>query len=108
MTEKEVDKKFLRSSFGKISKVPGVVAFPVMPQSIRSGGVEKPVQFVLLGNTYEKLNEWKDILKKEARKNPNLISIEDDYNLISLNSKLKLIIRKLLILALDRGNWPFY
>jgi multidrug efflux pump subunit AcrB len=52
-----------------------------MPQSIRSGGVEKPVQFVLLGNTYEKLNEWKDILKKEARKNPNLVSIEDDYNL---------------------------
>ena len=78
---KRSGQEILRSSFGKISKVPGVVAFPVMPQSIRSGGVEKPVQFVLLGNTYEKLNEWKDILKKEARKNPNLVSIEDDYNL---------------------------
>ena len=71
----------LRSSFGKIAKVPGVIAFPVMPQSIRSGGVEKPIQFVLLGNTYEKLNEWKEIVKNEARKNPNIVSIEDDYNL---------------------------
>ena len=39
----------MRESFGKISRVPGVLAFPVMPQSIRTGGFESPVQFVILG-----------------------------------------------------------
>ena len=35
----------MRESFGKISQVPGVLAFPIMPQGIRTGGVESPVQF---------------------------------------------------------------
>ena len=39
-----------------------------MPQSIRGGGVEKPIQFVLLGSTYEKLEEWKNILKEKPEK----------------------------------------
>ena len=56
-------------SFGKIGKVPGVLAFPVMPQGIRTGGIESPVQFVILGNTYDQLIEWKEIIKREARKN---------------------------------------
>ena len=43
--------RIMMESFRKISKVPGVLAFPVMPQGIRTGGVQKPVQFVLLGNT---------------------------------------------------------
>ena len=73
--------KIMRESFGKISKVPGVLAFPVMPQGIRTGGVESPVQFVILGNTYDQLIEWKNIIKKEARKNPGLTSIQDDFDL---------------------------
>jgi HAE1 family hydrophobic/amphiphilic exporter-1/multidrug efflux pump len=52
-----------------------------MPQGIRTGGVESPVQFVLLGNTYEELVKWKEIIKKEARKNPGLTSIQDDFDL---------------------------
>ena len=71
----------MRESFGKISRVPGVLAFPVMPQSIRTGGVESPIQFVILGRTYKQLIEWKEIIKKEARKNPGLTSIEDDFDL---------------------------
>ena len=73
--------KIMRESFGKISKVPGVLAFPIMPQGIRTGGVESPVQFVVLGNTYDQLIEWKNIIKKEARKNPGLTSIQDDFDL---------------------------
>ena len=73
--------KIMRESFGKISRVPGVLAFPVMPQGIRTGGVESPVQFVILGNTYKKLIEWKNIIKEEARKNPGLTSIQDDFDL---------------------------
>jgi multidrug efflux pump subunit AcrB len=73
--------KILRESFAKIGRVPGVLAFSVMPQGIRTGGVESPVQFVVLGNTYEQLIEWKKIIKREARKNPGLSSIQDDFDL---------------------------
>ncbi len=73
--------KIMRESFGQITKVPGVLAFPIMPQGIRTGGVESPVQFVLLGNTYKDLIKWKEIVKKEARKNPGLTSIQDDFDL---------------------------
>ncbi len=72
--------RIMMESFRKISKVPGVLAFPVMPQGIRTGGVQKPVQFVLLGNTYEDLLKWKEVIKNEARKNKNLINVEDDFN----------------------------
>ena len=73
--------EIMRESFGKIGKVPGVLAFPIMPQGIRTGGIESPVQFVVLGNTYEQLIEWKEIIKREARKNPGLTSIQDDFDL---------------------------
>ncbi|MBA1339353.1 MAG: hydrophobic/amphiphilic exporter-1, HAE1 family/multidrug efflux pump [Pelagibacterales bacterium] len=73
--------KIMRESFGKISRVPGVLAFPVMPQGIRTGGIQSPVQFVILGNTYEQLIEWKNIIKNEARKNSGLTSIQDDFDL---------------------------
>ncbi len=73
--------KIMRESFGKISQVPGVLAFPIMPQGIRTGGVESPVQFVILGNTYDQLIKWKNIIKKEARKNTGLTSIQDDFDL---------------------------
>ena len=72
--------RIMMESFREISKVPGVLAFPVMPQGIRTGGIQKPVQFVLLGNTYEDLIKWKEVIKKEARKNKNLTNIEDDFN----------------------------
>jgi hydrophobe/amphiphile efflux-1 (HAE1) family protein len=86
--------KILRESFAKIGRVPGVLAFSVMPQGIRTGGVESPVQFVVLGNTYEQLIEWKKIIKREARKNPGLSSIQDDFDLnkpqlnVKINQKI--------------------
>ena len=87
---KRSGQQILRSAFADISKVPGIVAFPVMPQAIRAGGVEKPIQFVLLGNTYEKLSEWKEIVKAEARKNPGLNSIEDDYEITKPELKVEI------------------
>ena len=73
--------KIMRESFAKIGRVPGVLAFPVMPQGIRTGGIESPVQFVIMGSTYDQLIEWKNLIKKEARKNPGLSSIQDDFDL---------------------------
>ena len=37
------------------------------------------MQFVLQGNTYEELIEWRDILVKKAEENPKLIRIDTDY-----------------------------
>ena len=73
--------KIMRESFRQIGRVPGVLAFPVMPQGIRTGGIESPVQFVILGNTYDQLVEWKELIKSKARKNPGLTSIQDDFDL---------------------------
>tara|TARA_E500000178_G_scaffold61409_1_gene58095 strand:- start:836 stop:2491 length:1656 start_codon:yes stop_codon:yes gene_type:complete len=87
---KRSGQRILRESFGIITSVPGVRAFPVMPQSIRGGGVEKPVQFVLLGSTYEKLEKWKNILKNEARKNGKIINISDDYELTKPELKVEI------------------
>ena len=86
---KRSGQSILRESFGIITSVPGVRAFPVMPQSIRGGGVEKPIQFVLLGSTYEKLEKWKNILKEEARKNGKIINISDDYELTKPELKVE-------------------
>ena len=87
----------MRESFGKISQVPGVLAFPVMPQGIRTGGIESPVQFVILGNTYEELIQWKEIIKKEARKNPGLTAIQDDFDLNKPQLNVKINQKKLQI-----------
>jgi multidrug efflux pump len=64
---------------GKIADLPGVRAFPVMRQAL-GGGINKPVQFVLGGGTYEDLAAWRDIiLDKLAEDNPGLTGIDSDY-----------------------------
>ena len=47
----------MRQAIGKIVSVPETVAFPISPQSIRVSSYNKPVQMVILGNTYEELEE---------------------------------------------------
>ncbi|GAA6173271.1 efflux RND transporter permease subunit [Colwellia sp. KU-HH00111] len=68
---------------GKINKelqsVTDVRAFAMMRRGIGGGGSHSPVAFVLQGNTYSELAKWRDILIKEAQKNPNLSSINSDY-----------------------------
>lgn len=43
----------------------------------RGGG--RPVQFVIQGNTYEELAEWRDILLAKIRENPKLLMVDHDY-----------------------------
>lgn len=62
-----------------LSDLPGVRAFPVMRQGF-GARIQKPVQFVLGGGTYEELAEWRDILlAKLNQDNPGLIGIDWDY-----------------------------
>lgn len=64
---------------GKLSVLPGVRAFPVMRQGFGQS-IQKPVQFVIGGGTYEELAEWRDILlKKINENNPGLTALDWDY-----------------------------
>lgn len=63
----------------KLADLPGVTAAPVMRQGFGSQ-VQKPVQFVLGGGTYEELAQWRDILlEKIEQNNPGLTGIDWDY-----------------------------
>ncbi len=56
----------------------GVRVFPVVRQAF-GGGTNKPVQFVLGGSSYAELAKWRDIVLAEARKNENIVGLDDDY-----------------------------
>ncbi|GDX37566.1 multidrug transporter [Candidatus Pelagibacterales bacterium] len=87
-------KKFSNQNLGEIfqqlNSFPGVKAFPIMPQGLRGGAGEKPIQFVLKGNTYEELIKWKEIIKAEAVKNKNLVNVDDDLDLTKPQLKIRI------------------
>ncbi|MBK6583068.1 MAG: efflux RND transporter permease subunit [Gammaproteobacteria bacterium] len=62
----------------RIADVPGVQAFPTMPQGL-GGRFEKPLQFVIGGGTYEELAAWRDILLERMARNPGLSAVDHDY-----------------------------
>jgi len=63
----------------KLGDLPGVRAFPVMRQGFGSS-IQKPVQFVIGGGTYQELAAWRDILnEKIAADNPGLLGLDWDY-----------------------------
>jgi len=63
----------------KLNNVPDVRAFAIMRSGISGGGLGRPVQFVLQGDTYENLVEWRDIVLQKAAQNPRLIRLDSDY-----------------------------
>ncbi len=63
----------------RLADLPGVRAFPVMRQGFGQR-VEKPVQFVIGGGSWQQLAEWRDvILEQIAEDNPGLVGIDWDY-----------------------------
>ena len=64
----ESAKKIMRKAIGKIVTVPQALAFPISPQSIRVSSYNKPVQMVLLGNSYEQLERWQKLIMLELKK----------------------------------------
>ena len=88
----ESAKKIMRKAMGKIVTVPQALAFPISPQSIRVSNYNKPVQMVLLGNSYEQLEKWQKFIMLKLRKNKNLAAIESDYS--KNKPEIKLIINR--------------
>ena len=70
----------MRQAIGKIVTVPETMAFPISPQSIRVSNYRKPVQMVILGNSYEELEIIQSKVIEKLRKNKNLTRIESDYS----------------------------
>ena len=64
---------------GKLSGIPDVRAFAIMRSALGGGGLGRPVQFVLQGNTYEELTTWRDIVMEKASENPKLLRVDSDY-----------------------------
>jgi len=82
----------MRQAIGKIVTVPQTVAFPISPQAIRVSNYNKPVQMVILGNTYEELERVQSEVIRMLRRNGNLSRIESDYS--RNKPEVKLIINK--------------
>ncbi|MBT8128365.1 MAG: efflux RND transporter permease subunit [Gammaproteobacteria bacterium] len=63
----------------RLSDLPGVRAFPVMRQGF-GARIQKPVQFVIGGGTYQELAGWRDILLKQIEQDkPGLVGLDWDY-----------------------------
>lgn len=65
--------------FPALSALPGVRAFPIQPAGLGQRGFSTPVQFVLGGDTYEALAEWRDAFLAKASENPRLLNLDADY-----------------------------
>ena len=84
--------KIMRKAIGKIVTVPQALAFPISPQSIRVSSYNKPVQMVLLGNSYEQLEIWQNLIMLNLRKNRNLAAVESDFS--RNKPEIKLVINR--------------
>ena len=63
----------------QLGEIVDVKAFAIMRRGIGGRGVGRPVQFVIQGNTYEELAQWRDLLIEKAQENPNLLRLNSDY-----------------------------
>ena len=82
----------MREAIGKIVTNPQAIAFPISPQSIRVSNYNKPVQMVILGSSYDELEQIQNNLIAELSENKNLSRIESDYS--KNKPEVKLIINK--------------
>lgn len=60
------------------SQIPGVRAMVFVPNGLSRGGGDSPVQFVIQGDTYENLIEWRDLVMTKARDSGLFSTISSD------------------------------
>ncbi len=61
-----------------LNGIPGVMGFPQMRQGL-GRGFGQPVQFVLLGPSFEQLSQWRDQLMPELQKIAGLTGLDSDF-----------------------------
>lgn len=63
----------------KLEDIPDVVSYANMRSGIRGGGGSRPVEFVLQGNSFESLSQYRDIVMERASENSGLVQLDSDY-----------------------------
>jgi len=63
----------------QLAQLPGVQSFAFAPGAWSLGQSSRPLAIVLGGTNYDELAEWRDIVLREAAKNPGLSNLESDY-----------------------------
>ena len=77
---KDSAQKIVKNAIGRIVSVPGTMAFPLTPNSIRVSQFQKPVVVTMTGPSYESLYQWQNSVMEELRKNRGLADITSDYS----------------------------
>lgn len=62
----------------KTADMPGGKVSVIMRQGMMRG-LNKPLEIVLSGPTYEELTQWRDIIMAKAKENPKLVGFDCDY-----------------------------
>ncbi len=65
--------------FGRFSQISGVRAFPIQPGGLGQRGFSTELQFVIGGDTYEQLADWRDRVMERASENERLLNLDSDY-----------------------------
>lgn len=68
----------LRERFRDIT---GIRVMAINPPGLGQRGFSQPVEFVVAGPDYESVQEWSEELLERAKENPNLLSLETDFEL---------------------------
>ena len=69
----------VRELSAKLAGIPGIRAVAINPSGL-SRGSGAPVRFVLGGNTYDQLVEWRDLLEDRLRGSHVLRNLQADYD----------------------------
>ncbi|MFT4924562.1 MAG: multidrug efflux pump [Phenylobacterium sp.] len=78
--ERKIDTfSYINQLRGGLAEISDVNVFAFMRSGLGGRGLGRPVQFVLQGNTYETLAQWRDIILKRAKENPGFIRLDSDY-----------------------------
>ena len=63
---------------GRVSDIPGVKMAVIMRQGL-TRGLNKTLEIVVGGPTFEELAAWRDIILEKAKANPKLVGLDCDY-----------------------------
>ncbi|BFM05998.1 efflux RND transporter permease subunit [Halioxenophilus aromaticivorans] len=65
---------------GAWSGIPGIRPMVFVPNGLSRGGGSSPVEFVIQGDTYENLTQWRDLVMAKARDSGLFTTINSDLN----------------------------
>ena len=63
----------------QLADLPGVKAFAFVPGAWSLGQSSRPLSIVLSGTNYDEIAAWRDVVIREAEKNPGLSNLQSNY-----------------------------